>query len=165
MRRRINEFVDELGNIITGDENKGMGKISAMKTTDYNSMVGNQRLSPNFLGRFGFYFFENDEKNDSEVNKFLHIVNAVKDDIVEYFQRNKINRLIEGLNSYYKNLEISLSDALNESIIKEKMESDLFLDKSDGEITKIKKIVDDLQSLSKKDLDIMLKIIEERIYE
>lgn len=165
MSKKMNEFVDEFDNIIKGDEVSSFSNVEANRTTDYNTKVSRQNFSPYFIGRFGFYFFEN-ENSDSEM--FLQLVKAIKDDIIEYFEYNKINKLKSGLDDYVKNLEMSLSKLIEENVlINKKNEINELIEDGNktDEFVKVKTLVDILSNLNKDELDLMTKIIEEKLNE
>lgn len=69
-KKVVNEILDNDGNIMgrtsMGPENNRNNVTRSTKMTDYNIIVGRQQFDQDFLGRFGFHFYEgkeSDEKN------------------------------------------------------------------------------------------------------
>ena len=60
-KEKIQEIIDGDGNIIGVDDlpkTGGNKESEANHTTDYNVAVHGQNFKNDFLGRFGFYFYE-----------------------------------------------------------------------------------------------------------
>lgn len=63
-KSQIQEIIDGDGNLIGTDGTPKTGKdreTDAKKTTDYNATVHGQNFKNDFLGRFGFYFYESED--------------------------------------------------------------------------------------------------------
>lgn len=63
-KSKIEEIIDGDGNLIGSDDSPRTGsdrETEANKTTDYNVTVSGQNFKNDFLGRFGFYFYESEE--------------------------------------------------------------------------------------------------------
>jgi hypothetical protein len=91
-KQKIEELIDSDGNLIGKDDYPQTGpnrETDAKHTTDYNARVHGQNYKNDFLGRFGFYFYEADEKKEPEV--------------VEDLARLMYDKFIEVLNYYHEN--------------------------------------------------------------
>lgn len=70
-KKKINEVLDNDGNIMgktsLGPENNKNNQTQSNKITDYNTMVGRQKFDTNFLGRFGFHFYENKKSDEKSI--------------------------------------------------------------------------------------------------
>lgn len=161
MVKKINEFVDEYNNIIKGDDVKSLSGVEAKKTTDYNTKISRQNFSPYFLGRFGFYFFENE---NIDTDEFIEFLKVLKDDIIVFFEENKLNKLKDGLEQYVIELEKASKNVIEENLLG-KVDKREFVDKNDNEFVKIKELVDILTNLNKRELEILTKVIESKINE
>jgi len=65
-KRDIYEVLDSDGNLIGSDDKpvNDPSKISADGTTDHNAAIGHQHFAHDFLGRFGFYMYNEGEGGD-----------------------------------------------------------------------------------------------------
>jgi hypothetical protein len=92
-RKRIDEVLDDSGNIMDktslGPENHRNNITVSNQITDYNIMVGRQKFDTNFLGRFGFHFYES--KNTDEkgiIDKLAELEFEQYKNWVDYFVEN-----------------------------------------------------------------------------
>ncbi len=103
-KNNINEVLDDSGNIMgktsLGPENHRNNITSSNQITDYNVMVGRQKFDTNFLGRFGFHFYESknsDEKGlldklaELEFEQYKNWVNY----FVENFSKENLKKWVE----------------------------------------------------------------------
>lgn len=100
-KKQIYELLDSDENIIGTDTQPHTGpnlETKANRTTDYNAKVHGQNFKNDFLGRFGFYFYEGEEDKigDSEI----------KNDLAKLMY----NRFTDLLKYYYENPEKLESD-------------------------------------------------------
>jgi hypothetical protein len=91
-KKKIEEIIDSNGDIIgveDAPENGANLETNASNTTDYNAQVHGQNFRNDFMGRFGFYFYEGEEEKPSEV--------------VDDLARIMYDRFIDILNYYHEN--------------------------------------------------------------
>jgi hypothetical protein len=74
-KKNINEVLDDDGNLITstsmGPENNRNNITKSTKMTDYNIIVGRQQFDDDFLGRFGFHFYEGKKTKETTLIDLL----------------------------------------------------------------------------------------------
>jgi hypothetical protein len=92
-KKKINEVLDDSGNIMgktsMGPENNRNNITTSNQITDYNIMVGRQKFDSNFLGRFGFHFYESkDRENKNIIDKLAELEFEQYKNWVEYFVEN-----------------------------------------------------------------------------
>jgi hypothetical protein len=89
----VNEVLDSDGNLMgkssMGPENNRNNITKSNKITDYNINVGRQKFGQDFLGRFGFHFYEGKETEETKLIDLLAEVefNQYKG-FLEYFIEN-----------------------------------------------------------------------------
>lgn len=111
-KKQIHELLDSDGIIIGTDTQPHTGpnlETKANRTTDYNAKVHGQNYKNDFLGRFGFYFYEgeDDKVGDSDLkNDLAKIMYDRFVELLKYYKENP-----ENLESDY---EQHLSDGDNE---------------------------------------------------
>lgn len=70
-KKDINEVLDTDGNLLSrtsmGPENNKNNVTKSTKTTDYNIAVARQQFDQDFLGRFGFHFYENEHSDENKL--------------------------------------------------------------------------------------------------
>lgn len=66
---KIQEMLDSDNNLIGNDDmpQNNPNQIKADGTTDHNAAIGHQHYTNDFLGRFGFYFYENDGDQSNSI--------------------------------------------------------------------------------------------------
>lgn len=71
----VKEVLDNDGNLMgktsMGPDNHRNNISKSTKMTDYNIIVGRQKFTNNFLGRFGFHFYEGKETEESKLIDLL----------------------------------------------------------------------------------------------
>lgn len=74
---KIQEMLDSDNNLIGSDDmpQNNPNQIKADGTTDHNAAIGHQHYTNDFLGRFGFYFYESE---DSEGGNLLTEIAKLK---------------------------------------------------------------------------------------
>ena len=73
-KQKIEELLDSDGNLISNNDYPETGanrETDASNTTDYNARVHGQNFKNDFLGRFGFYFYEDASHEQPQVVKDL----------------------------------------------------------------------------------------------
>ncbi|MFW6242722.1 MAG: hypothetical protein ACOC2W_01030 [bacterium] len=174
-KKKIQELVDD-NNALIGydDKNKAMGnkETRSKRTTDYNALVHGQNFGHDFLGRFGFYFYEdnNDAVNVEKIEEFINLLKTLKDDMFEFFKQNEINSLNKGFDQYIKSVEEELKGMINESKIqedkiKDKKDNDdeIFKNKSETEFSeKLKDVADVLTKLNNNDINKLITLLEKK---
>lgn len=193
-KKNILEIIDDDDNLIGKNDipQAGSNKESdASHTTDYNVMAHGQNFKNDFLGRFGFYFYESEGDNK-----------MVLDDLA----RKMYEKFKETLNHYHKNpdnmekdyelhskcdfdtqpedkrahdyrwaeeildiLKPHMKKDLNEAKVVEdkiadKKTDNEFVKKTKKEISpeKLNKVADVLSKLQKNDLDKLISLIESK---
>lgn len=182
IEKNLNEILDKDGNIMTttsmGPENNPNNITKSTKMTDYNVIVGRQQFDQDFLGRFGFHFYE--EKTTDSKNLM---------DILAEVEFEQYKRFLDFFTKNFskENLKIwkNLADKKFEELSKEEKKSDYFnatkviealknyvkskkeetiteemlTNKSDHEF--VDKFFDSIES--KEDKDLILKKVKERV--
>ncbi len=77
-KNKLTEILDGDNNII-GSEDKpemNLNNVYADGTTDHNSSINGQHFSNSYLGRFGFYFFENKE-TEGEADQSFSLLDEI----------------------------------------------------------------------------------------
>lgn len=69
-KREIEEVLDSDGNLIGQDDkpSNNPNEIGADGTTDHNAAIGHQHFAHDFLGRFGFYMYNEGEGDDNTLS-------------------------------------------------------------------------------------------------
>lgn len=71
----VKEVLDNDGNLMgktsMGPDNNRNNVTKSTKITDYNIVVGRQKFGDDFLGRFGFHFYEGKETEESKLIDLL----------------------------------------------------------------------------------------------
>lgn len=166
-KHKINEFVNDSNSLINGDIPKNDTNTSASNTTDRNVKISSQDHGGNFIGRYGYYFYENKDINNNK--QILNFIEVLKNDIIDYFKKNNIKYLVTGLNSYYEEIKSEIENSLNENIIEEdKLLKDvqvkeLYDEKYDNENLDLKKVVDIFSKLDKNDINKLINLLEIRM--
>lgn len=103
--RKITEVLDDNDNLIGRDDMPNSSpnrETDASHTTDYNVKIRGQNFKNDFLGRFGFYFYEGDNKEEIQNPEFLNDVAKLMfekyKDVLKYYYEN-----MDKLESDYKN--------------------------------------------------------------
>ena len=76
-KQDIQEIIDDDDNLIGTNDAPEVGNdkdTEASHTTDYNAKVHSQNFKNDFLGRFGFYFYESEGQDKPEIVEELEYV-------------------------------------------------------------------------------------------
>lgn len=125
-KKNVNEILDKDGNIMTttsmGPENNPNNITKSTKITDYNIIVGRQQFDQDFLGRFGFHFYEGKDSNEKNLLDILAEVEFEQykrflNFFVDNFSKENLKRWKEVANKKFEELskEESKSDYYNAS--------------------------------------------------
>jgi hypothetical protein len=192
-KKQIEEILDKDGNIIG---NNSVPKVDinmdsdAHGTTDQNAGMHAQNFKNDFLGRFGFYYYEDSEQETPEVvndiakvayKKFGKILNHYKNDYkklradLEKFNSDEDKPQKSDMEFAYEIMSVikphmekafdSENKKLDESEIVEDKIADKKTDKSVSEKKedndlKLKQVADLLNKLPKNELDKLMNLLE-----
>ena len=160
-KQKIEELLDSDGNLIGADDYPTTGadrEGDANNTTDYNARVHGQNFKNDFLGRFGFYFYENEGAETPEVVKDLtnelgseekakKVMSIIKPHLEKVFDLNPTDGLNEG-----NVVEDKLVDKKDKGISKKKNDKEM--------VSKIEKVAGLLNKLNKDDLNKLVNLLE-----
>ena len=190
-KEKIQEIIDDEGNLIGTKDLPSTGVIKeteAGHTTDYNARVHGQIYKNDFLGRFGFYFYESEGDNENVENTLAKIMYEKYKETLKHYHENpeKIHsdyELHQSVNfdsqpegsrehdyewagDILKALEPHMKKDINES----KVIEDKLVNKTDKEISdkkdnkeiskKVERVADLLSKLPKNDLDKLMNLLE-----
>ena len=189
---QIEELLDSDGNLI-GNESLPQyhqnAETGAKRTTDYNAKVGSQNFKNDFLGRFGFYFYESDQKNEDLLDGLAKVMYSKYLETLEHYKNNPeklesdwemhqntdFENQPEGSKEHdyewaediLKYLEPHLKKDLNEGVVVEDKVSDSKSDKSIGDSkkpkdisSKLEKVAELLSKLPKYELNKLTTLLE-----
>lgn len=162
----------------------------ANKTTDYNAKVSGQNFKNDFLGRFGFYFYESEDGGEKLMSdlamimyeKFLESLeyyyenpDKLKVDYEKHFDgNNNKSEMIDDTDKKWASkimdvIEPHLKKSLNENKVDEdkltkKKDNDIVDKKKETEIIdkKMKKVAELLDKLSDKEIDKLINVLESK---
>lgn len=146
-KSEIEEIIDTDGNLIGLDDTPKVSAdldTMANKTTDYNATVHGQNYKNDFLGRFGFYFYES-EKNASNLEKELAMI--------------MYEKFLESLKYYHENPDLLNSDYKEH--FADNVDKEDKIDDTDRKWAK--KIMDLFEPHLKKDLNEAKKVLEDKV--
>jgi hypothetical protein len=156
---KIQEIIDGNGNIIgnvDAPESSPNKETQASKTTDYNAKVHGQNFKNDFLGRFGFYFYESEGSEKPPVVEALEGVVGDKANAVMETIKPFLEEAFEG--------DGSINEAkVAEDKIQPKKEDKLIPpDKKDNGLVggNVEKVADLLGKLPKAELDKLINLLE-----
>lgn len=88
---KLYEILDSDGNLIGSDDQpaNNPNEISADGTTDHNAAIGHQHFAHDFLGRFGFYMY-NEGEGDS-TSSTDELIDAIARETYTYFEGDNDN--------------------------------------------------------------------------
>lgn len=162
-KKNIQEIIDSSSNLIGTNDAPVAGsnkETEASKTTDYNASVHGQNFKNDFLGRFGFYFYEADKQETPPVVA----------DLTKIFGSEKL--ALKVMNIIKPHIEKVLDDmGMTEGFVSEasvvedkltnKKEDNDFVKKDKKEIAdKVERVADLLNKLPKNDLDKLMNLLE-----
>jgi len=156
---KIQEIIDSESNIIGSvdrPESSPDNETQATKTTDYNAKVHGQNFKNDFLGRFGFYFYESDSSDKPAVVEALEGVVGDKANAVMETIKPFLEEAFEGDGSINegKVVEDKISPKKEDKLIPpEKKNKDLVGGNVD-------KVADLLGKLPKAELDKLINLLE-----
>ena len=162
-KQDIQEIIDSNNNLIGTSDVPAAGnnkETEASHTTDYNVKVHGQNFKNDFLGRFGFSFYEADEKKQPDV--VTDLMNALGSEKVAWSIMNLIKPHIEKVLDDMELTEGMVSEAsvVEDKITGKKQDND-FVKKQKTDIgDKLKKVADLLDKLPQNDLDKLMTLLE-----
>lgn len=91
-KREIQEVLDSDGNLIGSDDqpSNNPNEIGAAGTTDHNAGIGHQHFAHDFLGRFGFYMY-NEGEGDEHASSTNDLLNSIAREAYNYFMNDEDN--------------------------------------------------------------------------
>ena len=164
-KQKIEELLDSDGNLIGANgypDNGPNRETDANNTTDYNARVHGQNFKNDFLGRFGFYFYEDDGQMTPEV---------VRDLTKELGSEERAWKVMSIIKPHIERVLDALSISEGEGLMTEsKVAEDKLVDKKDKEFannkvsneigSKIQKVAGLLNKLNKDDLNKLVDLLE-----
>lgn len=183
IKTKLDEILDADGNLMgknpIAPDNSPNNITKSNKITDYNIIVGRQQFDDDFLGRFGFHFYENTNINE---NNLMDILAEIEFEQYKRFLKFFIDNFSKENLKIWKNLaekdfdeltkEEKKSDYYNAGIVVSKLK-EYIKSKKDETITEEeivnkksdKDMVDKFfHSIDKKDdKEILLKNVKEKI--
>lgn len=90
-KEKIQEIIDGNTNMIGSNDAPEMSpdiETRASKTTDYNAKVHGQNLEDDFLGHFGFYFYESEGDNSNVEDILAKIMYEKYKETLDYYHKN-----------------------------------------------------------------------------
>ena len=162
-KQKIEELLDSDGNLIGADDYPTTGadrEGDANNTTDYNARVHGQNYKNDFLGRFGFYFYEDTSHEKPAV---------VRDLMVELGSEEMAWKIMKVIKPHLEAIldELSIGEGImNEgNVVEDKLvdKKDKGISKkrdSDKMVSKIEKVAGLLNKLNKDDLNKLVNLLE-----
>jgi uncharacterized protein (UPF0333 family) len=91
-KREIQEVLDSDGNLIGSDDQpaNNTNQIGADGTTDHNAGIGHQHFAHDFLGRFGFYMY-NEGEGDENASSTNELLMSIAREAYNYFMNDEDN--------------------------------------------------------------------------
>ena len=190
----IQEIIDGNDNIIGKFDQPDVSpdnETQANRTTDYNANVSHQNFKNDFLGRFGFYFYESEGDNEKVLDSLAKLMYEKYLEVLTHYIENP-GKLEKDYEIHSKTdfgsqpndskehdyewaadilnlLKPHLKEKLNESKVVEdkivtKKKDKLNKKKEDNELTnsKLEKVSDLLSKLKKDDLDKLINLLESK---
>jgi hypothetical protein len=159
-KQKIEELIDSDGNLIGDDDYPETGSNKegdANNTTDYNARVHGQNFKNDFLGRFGFYFYESvGEKKPAIVEAIESVVGEVKTKEILHKIKPVVENALESIGGFIsegKVVEDRLVDKKDNDIKKKK-------DYKELKSAKLEKVAGLLNKLNKDDLNKLVNLLE-----
>lgn len=190
-KKEIMEVLDSDGNLIGNDDkpSNNPNEIGADGTTDRNAAIGHQHFAHDFLGRFGFYMY-NEGEGDDTASSTDELMNDIAREAYVYFEgdhdnftefaqlspeirnkyygfANKVIGILHDKSAPKKQLEPTLSESEISKMIEDvitKHEDKSIVKKNDNDILddKVKsKIKSLLSTLSDKDKGELIKHLKQ----
>lgn len=192
-KKRLKEIIDDEGNLIGTEDLPQTGsnkETEAGHTTDYNARVHGQNFKNDFLGRFGFYFYESDGENKKVEDTLAKIMYEKYKETLKHYHENpekihsdyELHQSVdfdsqpEGSREHdyewaadiLKVIEPHMKKDINEAKV---VEDKLTDKKSDNDIVKkdkkdigkkVERVADLLSKLPKNDLDKLMSLLESK---
>ena len=160
---------EDITEIIDGDDNiigrNATPEISpdletrASRTTDANVKSHGQNFKNDFLGRFGFYFYESEGSDKPAVVEALEGIVGDKANAVMEAIKPHLEEALEGINFNMNESKVS-EDQINSK------KDDKSISKSDGKKDftnkKIEDVADLLNKLPKAEIDKLINLLEKK---
>lgn len=159
-KKKIQEIIDDEGNLIGTNDLPQTGpnkETEAGHTTDYNARVHGQNYKNDFLGRFGFYFYESEGVEKPEVVEELeHVVGEAKAKEVMSTLKPFIEEALDSIGGM-----VSESKVVEDKITDKKTDHDIVKKTNKKDVTdKVERVADLLAKLKKNDLDKLMTLLE-----
>lgn len=190
---KIEEIIDGDGNMIGQEDSPEVSsdiETRASKTTDYNAKVHGQNFKNDFLGRFGFYFYESEGDNSNVEDMLAKIMYEKYKETLDWYHKNP-NKLdsdwklhqsttfedqpessrehdYEWASDILKALAPHMKKDLNEGVVEEKIvskkEDKLIPKDNNNDIIdkKMKKVADLLDKLTDNEIDKLITVLESK---
>ncbi len=154
----IKEIIDDTNNLIGVSDTPTTGsnkETDASHTTDYNAKVHGQNFKNDFLGRFGFYFYESEGAEKPEmVEELEFVVGEAKAKEVMGTIKPFVEEALDSMGGY-----LSEANVVEDKLTKKKEGE--FVKKEKKEIgDKVELVADLLAKLPKNDLDKLMNLLE-----
>lgn len=164
-KKDIQEIIDSDNNVIGANDTPESGpekESEASKTTDYNARVHGQNFKNDFLGRFGFYFYESEGSNMPPVIKSLtEAIGPKKAMKVMEVIKPHLEKTLEEVGDPLMNESKIIEDKLKLKKDKDKSLSDAKDNASKGiNDKKMDKIANLLAHLPKNQIDSLIQLLE-----
>lgn len=158
---KIQEIIDSDGNIMGSSDAPEVSpnlETQASKTTDYNAKVHGQNFKNDFLGRFGFYFYESEGSDKPAVVEALEDVVGDKANTVMETIKPFLEEAFEGDGS------INEGNVVEDEISSKKEDKLIDPDKKDKGLVggNVDKVADLLGKLPKTELDKLINLLESK---
>lgn len=169
-KKYIQEILDSDGNLIGSDDKpaNNPNEIDAAGTTDHNAAIHAQHFAHDFLGRFGFYFYNEGEGGDS-ASSTDDLLGEIAKAAYDYFVSNSeddtaFDMLSGEMKEYYYDFAKMIVGMLGSKTPKKEVEPTL----SENEISKMIEDVitsrsDDKSIVKKSDNDVLDTKVKNKI--
>jgi hypothetical protein len=169
-KREIMEILDSDGNLIGSDDKpaNNPNEIAADGTTDHNAAIGHQHFAHDFLGRFGFYMYnegEGDDNSSSTDDLLSDVAKAAYDYFVNISgEDTSFEMLPAEMKNHYYDFGKLIVNLLGNKTPKKEIEPTL----SENEISKMIEDVitsrsDDKSIVKKNDNDVLDTKVKDKI--
>ena len=167
-KNKIQEIIDDNDNLIGSNSAPSVSpnkETEASKTTDYNAKVHGQNFKNDFLGRFGFYFYESEQHTQPDV--VVDLMKKLGSEEMAWKIMNIIKPHIEKILDDIGSNSNSVNEAkVVEDQIQAKKEDKLIPpEKKDKGLVggKVERVADLLSKLPKAELDKLVNLLETKI--
>ena len=156
----ISEIIDGDDNIIGKNATPEISpdmETRASKTTDANIKSHGQNYKNDFLGRFGFYFYESEGQDKPAVVEALENIVGDKANVVMETIKPFIEEAIDGTN-----FNINESNVVEDKISDKKVDNSLSTSTKDKELSskKIEDVAELLNKLPKVEINKLINLLE-----